>query len=99
MPPESVRLRAQLSEHLEDLNQLEVIEAAEGIVRRRLLHLLRTELAGLRDDLADARRHLVIAREIGDRRGEGAIYLRATCAKGPGPRNLIHCGASANDDG
>jgi hypothetical protein len=66
MPPESVRLRAQLSEHLGDLNHLEVIEAAEGIVRRRLLELLRTELAGLRDDLAEARRHLSTARDGGD---------------------------------
>lgn len=64
--PDAGRLRAQLAHHLDDLHRLEVIEAAEDVVRRRLLQMLTSELAGLRDELADARQQLGTARRGGD---------------------------------
>lgn len=66
MPPDAVRLRVQLAQHLDDLYQLEVVEAAEEIVRHHLLRLLGSELAELRDELAHARNHLGTVRRGGD---------------------------------
>ena len=66
MSPDFVRFRAQLAQHLNDLSQLEVVEAAEHVVRRRQLQLLASELAGLGDELEQAQRILSIARKGND---------------------------------
>jgi hypothetical protein len=66
MPPDAGQLRAKLAQHLDQLYRLEVIEAAEDVVRRRLLQLLGSELAVLRDDLASARHYLGTVRGDGD---------------------------------
>jgi hypothetical protein len=51
-----------LARRLNELNQLQVIEAAEDVVRRRHLQLLGSRLAGLDHDLVRARRQLETAR-------------------------------------
>ena len=66
MPRDVTRFSAQLAQHMNDLSQLEVVEAAEDVVRRRHLQLLNSELAGLTDDLAVAQRHLSAARKGDD---------------------------------
>jgi hypothetical protein len=66
MPSDIARLSAQLAQHLHDLSQLEVVEAAEDVVRRRHLQLLASELAELGEDLAAARRLLDLARQGDD---------------------------------
>lgn len=68
MPPDAVRLRAQLARHLNHLYQLQVIEAAEDVVRQRHLQLLASQLAGLTDELVCARERLDTARTGSDLR-------------------------------
>lgn len=68
MPRDAVRLRARLARHLDDLYRLQVIEAAEEVVRRRHLQTLASQLAGLCDDLARTRQHLDTARNSSDLR-------------------------------
>jgi hypothetical protein len=62
MPPDAVRLRQELAQHLDTLHRLEVVEAAEDVVRDHQLQLLGAELAGLRDELTRAQQHLSSAR-------------------------------------
>ena len=62
MPPDAVRLRAQLAQHLDALYRLQVVEAAEDMVRRCHLLLLSSQLEELQEELVQAQRHLATAR-------------------------------------
>jgi hypothetical protein len=66
MPSDIARLRAQLARQRYALWQLDVVEAAEHLVRSHHRRLLDDELADLRQQVVQAQRALTLAREGDD---------------------------------
>lgn len=79
MPQDAAaKLRAELVQHLRELYRLEVVEAAEDTVRRRCMQLLSSELAGLCEELTQAREQLAAARD-GDNLARTVVAEERVC--------------------
>ena len=66
MPTDDCHLRGHLAQQERILRELEVVEAAEHVLRSHYRGLLTEELAALGRELADARRQLAAIRQSGD---------------------------------